>query len=374
MTLPNEGLLNQVQQHILNRLNKLGERKNSVHYGCFLLCYKAGLRVSEAISFDLAKKNKHGLHKIPTKKRPERYVYIPKKVIEELKKSNWQPNQTNRWNFYHFLRRIKRELNIPPQIELTPHSLRRYFATQWANAGIPLPLLSKLLGHQSVRTTALYWLNIYEPEQGINPPNDTAADILLGKEWLEKHEEKPPSQPQPKPVLTARPPENTAPNIAENFSVKADKTKPQVVQSLISQAPKEKKTLPIEPVAEKQPQILNKTELTNTKPNEPLKLNDLSKELSEPSHEQTLLSRVRQLEEKLKQIQTENATLKQELAETKATAQSEKQRADCYESQLKTIVKSLYQWSKIAHYQQQEKAQKAQIVQIERPPPFRPQK
>ena len=54
MTLPSPELLSQIEQYILNRPNKQHEAKKSVHYGLFLLGSKSGLRVSEAISFDLA--------------------------------------------------------------------------------------------------------------------------------------------------------------------------------------------------------------------------------------------------------------------------------------------------------------------------------
>jgi integrase len=47
-------------------------------------------------------------------------------------------------------------LNISENTELTPHTLRRSFATYHAEAGMPLPLLQKQMGHDSIRTTALY--------------------------------------------------------------------------------------------------------------------------------------------------------------------------------------------------------------------------
>jgi len=51
----------------------------------FLLGQKAGLRVSEAVNFDLSKKERNGLYRLaPTKKRKERYAYIPQEVINEL--------------------------------------------------------------------------------------------------------------------------------------------------------------------------------------------------------------------------------------------------------------------------------------------------
>jgi len=179
--LPNLSLLERIPPQILKISNRQGEYKRQAHYGLFLLCHEAGLRVSEAINFDLSAKTHKGLYRITkTKGQKKRYVYIPKKVIKELKKYEWKPNHTNRFNFYHFLKKIKRELNLPTNTELTPHTLRRAFATYHAEAGLPLPLLSKLLGHKSIRTTALYWLNIY------NDNGDDTNDILAGKFWLEK--------------------------------------------------------------------------------------------------------------------------------------------------------------------------------------------
>jgi len=70
---------------------------------------------------------------------------------------------------------MKKELGISKSIELSPHTLRRSFATHHAEAGLPLPLLQKLLGYSSIRTTALYWRNTYHGD------NDDISDILVGK-------------------------------------------------------------------------------------------------------------------------------------------------------------------------------------------------
>ena len=95
--LPTQQLLEKVRRKIMSVPNRRGEHLRKVHYGCFLLGYKSGLRVNEAVSFDLSKKSKHGLYRIEKSKgKKERLVCVPKKVIRELRKNNWRPNQTNR--------------------------------------------------------------------------------------------------------------------------------------------------------------------------------------------------------------------------------------------------------------------------------------
>jgi len=87
--LPSLQLLEKVSRRIMSVPNRRKERKRGVHFCCFLLCSKAGLRVSEAVSFDLANKTKKGLYRIKkTKGKKERLVYIPKKVIRELRRHN----------------------------------------------------------------------------------------------------------------------------------------------------------------------------------------------------------------------------------------------------------------------------------------------
>jgi site-specific recombinase XerD len=54
------------------------------------------------------------------------------------------------------LGKVKEEMNLPNNVELSPHTLRRCFATHQAISGMPLPVLQKVLGHSKVSTTALY--------------------------------------------------------------------------------------------------------------------------------------------------------------------------------------------------------------------------
>ena len=158
--LPTNQLLQQVWDYIINRPTKKGEYKKLEHECLYLLCWKVGLRISEAISFDLSLENQQAEYKnlylLRGKRDKERWVFVSPEIIKELKKRNWQPNQTNRISFFDFLGKVKEEMNLPNNVELSPHTLRRCFATYQAISGMPLPVLQKVLGHSKVSTTALY--------------------------------------------------------------------------------------------------------------------------------------------------------------------------------------------------------------------------
>jgi hypothetical protein len=54
--LPSLKDLEQVKGEIKNIPNKKGEYLRKIHYGCYLLCSESGLRISEAVKFDLSAK------------------------------------------------------------------------------------------------------------------------------------------------------------------------------------------------------------------------------------------------------------------------------------------------------------------------------
>jgi len=158
--LPFQQLLQQIWEHLISRPKKRGEYKKEIQECLFLLGWKVGLRISEAISFDLALEHQQSEYKnlylLRGKRQKERWVYVSPEIVNELRKRKWKPRTTNRYTFFDFLQQIKRELNLASNIELTPHTLRRCFATHNAIAGMPLPVLQKVLGHSKISTTALY--------------------------------------------------------------------------------------------------------------------------------------------------------------------------------------------------------------------------
>ncbi|CAI2185099.1 16570_t:CDS:2, partial [Funneliformis geosporum] len=322
-------LLEKVSQEVRSIPNRRKESKRRVHYGLFLLGYKSGLRVSEAIKFDLANKTSKGLYRISK----------PKGKKERL-----------------------RELNISKSIELSPHTLRRTFATYQAEASLPLPLLQKLLGHSSIRTTALYWRNIYG--------EDDPIDILVGKKWLENREKEPPK------ITVGNSPEKPSANLEPIIRDEPQIPTKKPIQHNISPLFTEIKD---KPIANYQPKsIISGISIPSISPeteiSEPLPI--ITNQREQKNHQENiLLAKIRKLEAEnnnLKALVQSERKSNQSLKETITNlthkfhtdeqnhtnllnayqkafndkARAEKQ-VNYYESQLKTIAKKQEQEAQI---------------------------
>ena len=88
--LPSLQLLEKVSRKIMSIPNRRKESKRGVHFGLFLLGYKSGLRVNEAVGFDYQLKHpRHkNLYSVKGKGNKTRYVYVNKEVIRELKSNH----------------------------------------------------------------------------------------------------------------------------------------------------------------------------------------------------------------------------------------------------------------------------------------------
>jgi Phage integrase family len=222
-----------------------------------------------------------------------RYVYVSSAVISELKSNHWQPNKTNRFTFNNFLKKIKEKMNIPANVELTPHTLRRCFTTHNALNGVPMPILQKALGHANIRTTSYYWKG--------------SVDIREFGEWLE-------------PDASPKEPEEV-PKIKVGNNPQLPKT-PQLPLKLEnpSQEPELSKTI------EKLKRELAKRDLIITEKNKQLKSQD--NEISLLTNEIQKLKAINQekdiklkeLQEKLKELTEQNNLLIQNYSTLKNTA------------------------------------------------------
>jgi len=143
-------------------------------------------------------------------------------------------------------------------------------------------------------------------------------------------------------LITDEFPTKLEPKIPE-FSLKATQDKPIFPKENVKQIENNQNLLTKEHSAKQSPNENDqelKEKSTNPINNNSTEINNQAEiPLSEPS----LSEKIQQLQEQLKQTQTENEILKEKLAQETKLKQKEKARADYYETQIKTITKILYQ-------------------------------
>jgi site-specific recombinase XerD len=149
-------------------LRFLGCIPNIKHRAIMMTCYAAGLRVSEAVrlkpsDIDSARMV---LYVRQGKRRKDRMVPLSKTLLELLR-VYFRAVRPQTWLFpgrygrhlsirvvQHVCLRARRTSGLTRRV--TVHTLRHSFATHLLDAGTNLRTLQLLLGHASLRTTALY--------------------------------------------------------------------------------------------------------------------------------------------------------------------------------------------------------------------------
>jgi len=142
----------------------------------------SGLAIRDVVTLtrtELQRDSKHGLHRIVTSRQKTGThvsVPIPPDVAEEViaaMKLNESKNhifwntgtgkpQTAVTNWQHDLRQVFRAAKQPNG---HPHQLRDTFAVNLLQNGVPLEEVSKLLGHESIKTTEKFYAKWVKPRQ-----------------------------------------------------------------------------------------------------------------------------------------------------------------------------------------------------------------
>ena len=280
--LPSLSLLHKINDFIQAQGDKF-----SLNYGLFLLSWKSGLRVNEAINFDYHQKHpRHkNLYLVKGKGQKKRYIYVSKEIIQKLKSNHWKPNQTTRFTFNNFLRRVKKKMNIPASVELTPHTLRRCFTTHNALNGVPMPILQKALGHKNIRTTSCYWKG--------------SVDIREFGGWLE-------------PDSSPKKPEEI-PKVKVGDSSQLPKS-PEISLKLENPSPNDTKETELLKTIDKLKGELEQKDLTIAEKNSQLKNKD--------SEIYLLTNENEKLQQKVKQLTTKNKSLIENYANLKNAAKN----------------------------------------------------
>lgn len=135
-----------------------------------MAAYGAGLRISEACALraqDIDSQRKV-IHVVDGKGAKERYTVLPDRLLTLLRAYWRQERPTGRYLFPgktpdepahpEAVRRVLHEAVRQRRMgkRVTPHVLRHSFATFLLDAGENLRTIQFLLGHSSIRTTALY--------------------------------------------------------------------------------------------------------------------------------------------------------------------------------------------------------------------------
>jgi integrase/recombinase XerD len=135
----------------------------------FMTLYGAGLRVSEVVTLrvhDIDSK-RMVIRVYQGKGRKDRYVMLSPKLLDVLRAywkkyrpANWlfpaqdPTRQRNPLSVWRRCRRIACRAGLAKRV--TPHTLRHSFATHLLESGTDIRTIQALLGHRSLRTTALY--------------------------------------------------------------------------------------------------------------------------------------------------------------------------------------------------------------------------
>jgi integrase len=157
------------------------------HRAFLMTVYGAGLRLNEACHLrpEHIDRSAGQIRVEQGKGRKDRYTALPESVLRELE-SYWRacrpqgwlfpstrnpsqpmPDGTAQKIFYDAVARARL------QDKGGIHSLRHSFATHWIEAGIPLFVLKRMLGHTSLSTTAKYVHLSREFLTSIKSPLDT---------------------------------------------------------------------------------------------------------------------------------------------------------------------------------------------------------
>lgn len=159
-------------------LKILNEEKHLKHKCWLLLAYCSGLRAEEVATVQIKNINakEHKL-KVLGKRKKERYTFLPDITIKYLRlyykseyfylgfrlKSNksgylfeWYQNSehVNSGTIINFFTSVKKKYNLDENISF--HSLRHSFATNYLKATGDTFTLKSMLGHSSLNTTSIY--------------------------------------------------------------------------------------------------------------------------------------------------------------------------------------------------------------------------
>jgi integrase/recombinase XerD len=161
--------------------------RNLKHRAVIMLLYSAGLRLGECVALrpEHIESDRMKIRVEQGKGGKDRYTTLSSRLLDTLKSYHrrYKPkhwlfegrggNAYSRRSIGVIVNRAAKSARIGK--EVSPHTLRHSFATHLLESGVSLPVIQKLLGHSSIKTTMIY-IHVSEPliDRAVSPLDQTA--------------------------------------------------------------------------------------------------------------------------------------------------------------------------------------------------------
>ena len=161
--------------------------RNLKHKAFLMITYSAGLRLSETCNLKVTDIDSQRmlLRIVQAKGSKDRYSILSP-VTLQLLRDYWKKYRVKEWLFenkhhqplssrtaQHIFKTALKKSGLNKQVGI--HSLRHSFATHLLEQGVSLPIIQKLLGHSSLKTTSIY-LHVQEYSvYSVKSPLDTLS-------------------------------------------------------------------------------------------------------------------------------------------------------------------------------------------------------
>jgi len=166
--------------------------RNLKHRAMLTTLYATGLRASELVGLRISDidSRRMVIRVQQGKGRKDRYVMLSPKLLDLLR-DYWRKYRPAAWLFPGQDPRRHVDRRVPVQIcaavarrahlrkKVTPHTLRHTFATHLLESGTDIRTIQALLGHRSLRTTALYTFVSMKTVLGTRSPLDLLGQLTM---------------------------------------------------------------------------------------------------------------------------------------------------------------------------------------------------